>query len=157
MQAVKLIGVCLSTLHEEDRYNFIKNMNKYARKNGFHILVFNSCADMYEQTPENNEGSSAVFRLIPYDKLSAMIIYPNIIYDPDIVEEIRVNCIKRNIPVISMDKDIEGCVTFSFDNSNVFEKMCHHIIRDHKAENIFLMAGFKDNIYSNEFNTNAFN
>lgn len=150
MRAVKLIGVCLSTLHEEDRYNFIKNMNKYARKNGFHILVFNSCADMYEQTPENNEGSSAVFRLIPYDKLSAMIIYPNIIYDPDIVEEIRVNCIKRNIPVISMDKDIEGCVTFSFDNSNVFEKMCHHIIRDHKAENIFLMAGFKDNIYSNE-------
>ena len=91
MQPVKLIGVCFSTLHEEDRFNFVAELNKHAVKNGYRLLVFNSCADLYEQSPETNEGASAVFRLIPYDILSALIIFPNIIYDPEIVEEIRVN------------------------------------------------------------------
>ncbi|MBR3901573.1 MAG: GGDEF domain-containing protein [Ruminococcus sp.] len=150
MQPVKLIGVCFSTLHEEDRFNFVAELNKHAVKNGYRLLVFNSCADLYEQSPETNEGASAVFRLIPYDILSAVIIFPNIIYDPEIVEEIRVNCIKRNIPVISMDKDMEGCITFTFNNSNVFEKLCRHVIEDHNAKNILFMAGFLDNVYSQE-------
>ena len=150
MQPVKLIGVCLSTIHEEDRFNFIQMLNRHAVKNGYRLLVFNSCADMYEQSPENNEGASAVFRLIPYDKLCALIIFPNIIYDPVIVEEIRENCIKHNLPLISMDKEMESCITFSFDNSNVFEKLCRHIIEEHNARKLYLMAGFKDNVYSNE-------
>ncbi len=150
MQPVKLIGVCLSTIHEEDRFNFIHQLNKHALKNGFRLLVFNSCADMYEQSPENNEGASAVFRLIPYDKLCALIIFPNIIYDPVIVEEIRENCIKHNLTLISMDKEMENCITFSFDNSNVFEKLCRHVIEVHNARKLYMMAGFKDNVYSNE-------
>ncbi len=150
MQPVKLIGICFSTIHEEDRFNFVADLNKHAVKNGYRLLVFNSCADMYEQSPENNEGASAVFRLIPYKKLSALIIFPNIIYDPLIVEEIRLNCIKHNVPIISMDKDMEGCITFSFNNSNVFEKLCRHVIEVHNAKNIYMMAGFEDNVYSNE-------
>lgn len=150
MQPVKLIAICFSTLHEEDRFNFVAELNKHAVKYGYRLLVFNSCADLYEQSPESNEGASAVFRLIPYDILSALIIFPNIIYDPNMVEEIRVNCVKRNLPIISMDKDMEGCITFTFNNSNVFEKLCRHVIERHNARNIFLMAGFMDNVYSQE-------
>lgn len=150
MQSVKLIGVCLSTIHEEDRFNFILELNKHAVKNGFRLLIFNSCADMYEQSPESNEGASSVFRLIPYDKLSALIIFPNIIYDSGIVEEIRLNCLKHNLPLISMDKEMEGCITFTFDNSTVFEKLCRHVIEDHHAKKLYMMAGFRDNVYSLE-------
>ena len=150
MQSVKLIGVCLSTIHEEDRFNFILELNKHAVKNGFRLLIFNSCADMYEQSPESNEGASSVFRLIPYDKLSALIIFPNIIYDSGIVEEIRLNCLKHNLPLISMDKEMEGCITFTFDNSKVFEKLCRHVIEDHHAKKLYMMAGFRDNVYSLE-------
>lgn len=149
MQTIKLIGVCLSTIHEEDRFNFITELNKYAVRNNFRLLVFNSCADMYEQSPESNEGASAVFRLIPYEKLSALIVFPNIIYDPAIVEEIIENCRIHNVPLISMDKQI-GDITFSFNNSNVFEKLCCHVIEKHGARKIFLMAGFENNVYSNE-------
>ncbi len=150
MQHIKLIGVCLSTINEEDRFNFVYNLNKYAVSSGYRLLVFNSCADLYEQSSANNEGSSAVFRLIPYDRLSALIIFPNIMYDMGIVDEVIEKCRIYSVPVISMDKEIEGCISFSFTNANIFEKLCNHVIKDHGAKKLFMVAGFKDNIYSEE-------
>lgn len=150
MQQMKLIGVCISTINEEDRFNFIKELNKHAVAEGYRLLVFNSCADLYEQSSANNEGSSAVFRLIPYDRLSALIIFPNIMYDTGIVEEVIGNCHTCGVPVISIDKEIEGCISFSFNNSDIFEKLCRHVIEDHGARKLFMIAGFRDNIYSEE-------
>lgn len=149
MQLLKFIGVCFSTIHEEDRFLFIRELNKYAVKNGYRLLVFNSCADMYEQNAETNVGASAVFRLIPYEKLTALIVFPNIIYDSSMVDDIIENCKKYNVPLISIDKQISD-ITFTFNYSNVFEKLCRHVIEEHNARKLFMMAGFENNVYSQE-------
>lgn len=150
MEQIKLIGVCLSTIHEEDRFNFVKELNKHAILNGYRLLIFNSCADMYEQTPESNEGSAAVYNLIPYDRLSAIIIFPNIMYNQHLINNIIKQCREFKIPIISMDKKFEGCIKFSFNNSDIFEKLCRHVIEDHGARKLYMMAGFENNIYSEE-------
>ena len=150
MQQPKLIGVCLSTINEEDRFNFICGLNKYAVLSGYRLLVFNSCADLYEQSSANNEGSSAVFRLIPYDRLSALVIFPNIMYDTGIVEEVVMNCHEYGIPVISIDRETPGCISFAFSNADIFEKLCRHVIEDHGARKLFMIAGFRGNVYSEE-------
>ena len=150
MDQIKLIGICLSTAHEEDRFNFIRELNKYAVEKGYRLIIFNSCADLYEQNSANNVESSAVFRLIPYEKLSALIIFPNIMYNDKAVEDAVAGCHKYNIPVISIDKELDGCHCFAFSNANVFKQLCRHVICDHGARNVFMIAGFKDNIYSEE-------
>lgn len=150
MQQTKLIGVCLSTIHEEDRYNFVIELNKHAVRNGYKLIVFNSCADLYEENNATNKGSSAVFKLIPYESLSALVILPNIMYDDGIVDDVVKNCRKYKIPIISVDKKIDGCTMVSFTDSDVFEKLCRHVVEYHGAKNIFFVAGFKDNVYSEE-------
>ena len=150
MEQIKLIGVCLSTLHEEDRFSFVSELNRHAVINGCRLLVFNSCADMYEQSPESNKGSSAVFRLIPYEKLSALIIFPNIMYDTCIIDEIAENCRLHDLPLISIDKEIDGSIVFAFKNADIFEKLCRHVIEDHGARKLYMLAGFEGNVYSNE-------
>ena len=137
MKQLKLIGVCLSTINEEDRFNFICGLNKYAVLSGYRLLIFNSCADLYEQSTANNEGSSAVFRLIPYDKLSALILFPNIMYDTGIVDEVVRNCHEHGVPIISIDKEMPGCISFAFSNADIFEKLCRHVIEDHGARKLF--------------------
>lgn len=150
MDQIKLIGICLSTAHEEDRFNFIRELNKHAVEKGYRLIIFNSCADLYEQNSANNEESSAVFRLVPYEKLSALIIFPNIMYKDKAVEDAVAGCRKHNIPVISIDKELDGCHCFAFSNANVFRQLCRHVICDHGARNVFMIAGFKDNVYSEE-------
>lgn len=155
MQQTKLIGVCLSTIHEEDRYSFVTELNKHAVRSGYKLIVFNSCADLYDENADTNKGSSAVFKLIPYDALSALVILPNIMYDDGIVDNVVKNCRKYGIPVVSVDKKTDGCASVSFTDSDVFEKLCRHVIEYHGARNVYFVAGFKDNVYSTE-RVNAF-
>jgi hypothetical protein len=49
------------------------------------------------------------------DKLSAMILFPEFIKDEVLIRKIADECISRRIPVISMEKKLDGCVCFSFD------------------------------------------
>ena len=146
----RLIGVCISKIQDEGRFWMIKALNEYACKSNFRLLIFNSSSTLAEQGNKSDSGESAVFRLIPYDKLSAMILFPEFIKDEAIIRKIADECISRRIPVISMEKKLDGCVCFSFDHSNVFEKLCDHIIQDHGAKKLFMMAGMRNNSFSDE-------
>ncbi|MCM1529492.1 MAG: diguanylate cyclase [Alistipes sp.] len=151
----KLIGVCLSTIHEEDRFNFVKELNGQAVKKGFRLMIFNSCSDLYEHDNADNDGAASVFRLIPYEKLDAIIIFSNFICTESIVRMIIDNSLRHNIPTISIDKQYEGCFNFSFAYADIFERLVHHVINEHGARELFLITGAKDNPFS-DARTNAF-
>lgn len=151
----KLIGVCLSTIHDEDRFNFVKELNEQAVKKGFRLMVFNSCSDLYEQDNADNDGAASVFRLIPYEKLDALIIFSNFICTESIVRMIIDNSLRHNIPTISIDKKYEGCFNFSFTYTDIFERLVGHVIDEHGARELFLITGAKDNPFS-DARTTAF-
>lgn len=146
----KLIGICLSTIHDEDRFNFVQALNKQAVKRGFRLLIFNSCTDLYEQDNANNDGESSVFRLIPYEKLTALIIMSNFICSENVVQMIIANCRKYNVPTISIDKKYEGCFNFCFTYADIFERLVRHVIEEHGAHKLFLITGAKGNPFSND-------
>ena len=146
----KLIGVCLSTIHDEDRFNFIKELNKQTVKKGFRLLIFNSCTDLYEQNNANNDVEASVFRLIPYEKLSALIIFPSFLCMKSIVRMIIDNCRKYNVPTITIDEEYEGCYNFSFSYADIFERLVRHVIEEHGAHKLFLITGAEENPFSAE-------
>ncbi|MBQ8961450.1 MAG: substrate-binding domain-containing protein [Ruminococcus sp.] len=150
MAEKKLIAVCLSTLHDENRFFFVKSLNKYACEKGYRLLIFNSCSDLYEPGNLNNAGEAAVFRLLPYDSLSAVIIMSTFIFDQELLEGIAERCQAHGVPAFSIDRELKGCRCFSFDYMNTFEQLCEHIIRDHGARDLRMIAGVKGSLYSEE-------
>lgn len=146
----KLIGVCLSTVNEEDRFRFIKALSTHANKNGYCLIVFNSCSDLYERENLNNDGEMAVFRLIPYDMLAAMIVFPFFLYNENVTAHVVSECRKRDIPVFSIDKQLEGCNNYSFTYADSFEQLCEHVVGFHGAKNLLMVAGMKGNRFSDE-------
>ncbi|MBR6579892.1 MAG: GGDEF domain-containing protein [Ruminococcus sp.] len=146
----KIIGVCLSTLYNENRYGFISKLNKHAVDNGYRLMVFNADSDLFEQYNPNNNGAATVFRLIPYEQLSAIIIFPSFIHNKEIIQEIIENSHNNNIPVITIDKKFEGCSCFSFSYADAFEELCRHTIEKHGARNVYLITGPEGNVYAEE-------
>ena len=73
----KIIGVCLSRIQEEDRLNCIKPLNEYACAHGYRLLIFNAFEDLYLQNNINQIGEGAVFQLIQYEMLDALILWKN--------------------------------------------------------------------------------
>lgn len=147
-QQIRYIAVCLSTLHDEDRFFFVKALNGYANEKGYKVLVFNSCSDLYEPGNMNNAGEAAVFRLLPYEKLSAVVILSNFLCDEALLKEIAGNSRRHGVPVFSIDKELDGCYSYFFDYSSTFSRLCEHIIRDHGAKDIRMIAGARENVYS---------
>ena len=146
----KLIGVCLSTIQHEDRFNFIKALNACAVEHGYRLLIFNSCSDLFVPDNVNDMGEKAVFDLIPYDQLTAMVILPYFIYDEKLMENIVERCRKAQLPVFSVDKYMEGCINYAFTYSDSFERLTGHVIEEHGAKSVFMMAGVKGNRFSEE-------
>ena len=102
-EAQKLIGICLSTPHMEDRFLFLRALNAQAVARGYRLLVFSSCSDLYERVNSNNDGERAVFRLIPYERLAAMIVFPHFLFNDPIVDEIIQNSLAHGLPTIVID------------------------------------------------------
>lgn len=147
---IKLIGVCISQLHQEDRYLFIQALNKVAVLRGYRLLIFNACTDLVETENTNTEGERSVFRMIPFHLLSAMIVFPFFLHNDPCLDKVIEQCHEKNIPVLSIDKEIPGCACFAFSYANIFEQICAHVIDDHNAKNLLMMAGGKDNPFSEQ-------
>ncbi len=146
----KLIGVCISRIQEEYRINCIRALNHYARKSGYRLLVFNTSTDLYYKDNANDIGEASVFQLIPYDKLDAMVFFAETLKNEFVTDAILRRCKEHGIPVMSIDSHLEGCINFSFDYSNTFELLCRHVINDHHVKRVFMVAGLKDNRFSEE-------
>ena len=142
--------MCLSTIQHEDRFHFVKALNAKAVKAGYRLMVFNACSDLFEEDRVDNAGEKALFELIPYDMLEAMIVFPAFIYDTELIMHIVAKCHEYDLPVISIDKHIEGCINYSFSYADTFERLVSHLIEDHGARNIWHMAGMKENEFSQE-------
>lgn len=146
----KLIGVCVTRMQEEYRMYCIKALNHYACQNGYRLLIFNTSFDQFYMENANEQGEAAVFQLIQYDMLNAMVLFSETLKDEPTRLKIVENCQKHQIPVLSIDLPMEGCINFSFDYSNSFEKLCHYIVEDHHAKRVFMMAGLQNNHFSEE-------
>ncbi len=145
-----IIGVCLSKLQEEYRLHCIDAINRYAVAKGYRLFIFHSKIDFYLPLTPTDTGEMFIFQLINHDMLDAMIIFSGTILRESLLQNIEASCRAHGVPVLSMDKNREGCINFRFDYSNTFEKLCRHVVEEHGKKRVFLMAGMKDNDFSEE-------
>ena len=80
--------------------------------------------------------------------LDIMMIYPKSIKNDDVTNEIIKKCHEHNVPVVLWDNVREGCWSICFDEDGSFESIVRHIIDFHKARVINVVAGFKNNEFS---------
>lgn len=122
-KAARIIGICLSRVQEEYRLQCIKAFNQHASAKGYRLFIFNTKSDFFLPPTPTDFGEMTVYQLIPYDLLDAMILFPDTIYRDSILNDILENCRSRQIPVLTIDKALEGCINFRFDYANSFEKL----------------------------------
>ena len=146
----RIIGVCLSMLPEEYRLQCVRALNKYAVQQSYRLFIFHSKTDFYLPLTPTDDGEMSIFQLIQYHMLDAMIVLPDTIKRDSVLQSIIDSCRSHNVPIISIDKFLEGCVNFRFDYSNSFETLCQHVVQKHHAKRLFMMAGVRDNTFSDE-------
>lgn len=143
-----VVAVCLSKVHEDMHKDLLSSLCKNAEEKGFILHIFNVFTDLYNK--DNNDlGEHSVFDLIDYNSLSALVILSETIKDDIILNGIIQNAFDAQTPVISVDKEIEGCYNILFDYYCI-EKIIAHVLDVHKCTKIAFMAGMRNNAFSDD-------
>ena len=145
----KVLGICAGGVQEDNVTELVQAVIRNAAPLGFKSLLFSTFTDLYKRNAYS-EGEAGIFSLTDCNLLDALIVLPESIkYDKvtfDIIDRAR----QRGIPVISVDRKIEGCVSVVFNYADSFEEVVRHIITVHGCRRINFMAGFRNNRFSDE-------
>ena len=68
-----------------------------------------------------------MYKLINYDMLDAMVIVPFSMHDHAVIDQVVQECIKHDVPLISIDMEIPGAFTVQFGYGEAFGTIVEHV------------------------------
>ncbi|SEG31945.1 diguanylate cyclase (GGDEF) domain-containing protein [Eubacterium ruminantium] len=145
----KIIALVVLRPQREYNLDIINRLKMELYDKGYGLLVFGSFTDLTVKD-KNDYGERSVLELIPYDRLAGLIIMPGTFQDPSKAENIIENAKMRGIPTLSLDFDHPEIPSVNYDYKGGFGETVRHIVEFHKCKRIYMIAGFKDNPYSDE-------
>lgn len=143
------IAVCLVRAYEEFQADSLKAIYRQAKEYGLNVQVFNTFEELALHN-QNDQGEESIFERIDYDRLCGMIIFCEKIKDNELNRRLIENGQKSGIPVVAIDRKVEGCYSITFDYANGFEAIVRHLFDVHHCKSFFVMGGIRDNDFSEE-------
>lgn len=139
----KVIGVCLTRLHDTTRSNCIQYLHEAAKEQGYKLIIFNSLVDFYHND-SFDEGAKKVYDIINYDILDAVIIYYESFCNKSIAESVIAGAKRKNTPVILINGEKEGCCSVIGEYGEAFKEVLRHVIQVHGVKDTFFVAGNRE-------------
>ena len=143
----KIVGVCMTKIHDTTRSRIINSLHKEAEKNNIKLIVFNSSFDFYNDQ-DDDIGAAKIYDYINYDLVDALIIMCSGFMNKNVYRKIIRDAQAHNTPVILEDDFDDYCYTVKNCFEDSLSKLLNHVIRDHGVTDTFFIAGIKGNEYS---------
>lgn len=145
----RLIGICGVRVFEQNVMPFIKILQEEAEKKGFRLISFvgNSCNQ--EETDEII-GQYKLIELMEYADLSALVILTETLKNETMIQKLLQLGRKKNIPVFSLDRKVDGCYSLLMDNGHCFEQIVRHVVEEHGCRYVNMISGDKGHSFSEE-------
>ncbi|MBQ9141673.1 MAG: substrate-binding domain-containing protein, partial [Lachnospiraceae bacterium] len=139
----RVIGVCLTRLHDTTRTNYIKHLHEVARRQGYKLIIFNSLVDFYHKDAFD-EGAKVVYDIINFELIDALIVYAESFCDRSIVESIINSAKDKGMPVIIINEEREDCYSVIGEYGEAFKSILRHVINVHGMTDTFFVAGNRE-------------
>lgn len=135
------IAVLTAQIEEYGQTVFLRGLIRSAFEHDIEVSVF-SMFQKIQSSIAREKGDSSIFDLVNYSLYDAIVVVPNTIHTPGIVDEI-VDKIKStyNGPVLYIDRDSEDFYSFKINASHSLYKVVSHLIEDHNLTDIGFISG----------------
>ncbi len=143
------IAVCIVRADEEFQRDSLRAISRRAQEYGLHVQVFNTFEELIAHN-QNDRGEESIFERIDYDALCGMIIFCEKIKDNELNLRLINKGKKNGIPVVAIDRRVDGCYSITFDYTHTFERIVRHLIDVHHCKSFYVMGGFSNNDFSDE-------
>lgn len=138
----KRIAVCMGNIDEEYTGKFMEYLHKYGKENNCEFLFFYSFSSLYFMDT-HDLGERKIFQLINYEMLDAILLFPICFNEHTFLTDILRKANLANVPVISVDMELEGCINLAFDDRIAFRELTRHVVEKHGAKRVNFISGVK--------------
>ena len=143
----KIIALCIANAGDNRHFSFISSLNKVLRGKGCKLLIYHTCTDFYHQK-QCEEGEKAVFDLMDYSYIDAVVLFCESFKDRALLEHITATARSHNTPVISVGEQRNNATTLMFDYESGFEAVVRHVVEYHGIQDTCMIAGVKGEYHS---------
>ncbi len=144
----RLVALCTYRIYDPGEFAFITELNRLFRENNCALFIYALNSEIGNSG--NEVAETAVFDIIPYDRVDAIVILDEKIKSREVAQSIIDKADRKDVPVIVVDGEYEKVSTVCFDYAKGFENVVRHMIEHHGAKRPHMMAGKKNNIFSEE-------
>ncbi len=145
----KVVALCTSRVFESENQQYVSYLNQLLSKRGFSLWIYHINADLYWDN-DNAHAETAVYDLIDYRITDAVILMDERIKSKTISRKIIDRAKSHDVPVVVVDAEYDDCACVRYDYTAGFEKVVRHIIEAHHVRRPHMMAGLRNNIFSDE-------
>ena len=148
----KVIAVCVADMDTDYNSHFLKELTSQCNKYNYKLLIFSAFDSLakVEKNDKHSIGESAIFNLINYDILDGLIIFSSTIASSTIIHTIIDRARKHNLPVISIDSQIDDCINISFKHDNTVKNIITHLAEKHNYKNIAFIGDLSNESITRE-------
>lgn len=144
-----VIALCLTRFKSYDQVRLIKELCGRCDKTGIKVAIFASVTDLYNGGI-NDIGEAQIFSSFEPERFDAVVVLSETFKNSEVLGKLVSRAKHEDVPVISIDREMEGCINIEFDYSNSFEQLVKHVVEFHKIDDVMMLAGNKDNPFSEE-------
>lgn len=143
----KIIALCIANAGDSRHFKFISALNKVLFNKGYKLFIYHTCTDFYNQR-RCKEGEKAVFELMDYDIIDAVVLFCESFKDHALLENIIATARAHETPVISVGEEQKNATTLMFDYESGFEAIVRHVVEFHGITDTCMIAGVKGEYHS---------
>lgn len=148
-QGYKIIGLCISKVHDERNFDFLSALYHSAQKQNYRLFIYQTCSDLYWHTP-NESGEKSIFDLIHYHIIDVLLIFDEAFLDKSVISHIQKQAHMHDTPVIMINAAHAPGANFIFDYQAGFEQLVRHIVNDHHVTDLHMIAGKENEPFSEQ-------
>ncbi|MCQ2540260.1 MAG: GGDEF domain-containing protein [Acetatifactor sp.] len=135
--------------------NLYRKLNKAAANRGYHLVLFSGTYDKFD-ADQTTPLTSQLYALAENMEFVAFFIHVQSIGNPEMIHQVIEMGKRKNIPIFAYDCESagitseDGVITINPDYKQGFAESVKHIIEHHHCRNIFMLAGMRNNKYSDD-------
>lgn len=145
----KVIAFAVALFFNDERLDIIKAVAAECRKHHCKTIFYSTLTDFYYHDLTDS-GEQKIFDAINVDKFDAIVIMAESFKEDAEYLQMIARARKAGVPVISVDKSLEGCISIHLDYQGVFRQIVTHMIEEHGYKKVNFLAGIRNNEYSEE-------
>ncbi len=143
----KIIALCIANAGDTRHFQFIKTLNALLSKNGYKLFIYHTCTNFYYKK-KSEEGEKAVFELMDYDIIDAVVVFCESFLDGSVVEGLIKDANRHHTPIITIGEVHDNAIPLLFDYESGFEAILRHVIEEHGVCDTCMVAGVKGEYHS---------